>query len=94
MNTITAPYVPHSDTSHAAALAMLHELSRLESVVLAFLKHRQDGATDEQMQGALHMNPNTQRPRRVALVEKGLVIDSGQKRKTWAGREATVWRAA
>ncbi len=90
---IGAPYIVGSDSSYAAALAMQHELGRLESVVLAFLKKRPEGALDEQMQALLHMNPNTQRPRRVSLVEKGLVRDSGRKARTWAGRLATVWEA-
>ena len=52
---------------------------------------RQGGATDEEMQHALGMGANTQRPRRRELVQRGLVRDSGKTRKTQAGREAIVW---
>jgi hypothetical protein len=51
------------------------------------------GLTDEQMQTYLGMNPSTQRPRRIELVRSGLVVDSGFKRPTRSGRDATVWRA-
>jgi len=49
------------------------------------------GATDEEIQTWLGMNPSTQRPRRVELVKKGLVVDSGKTRQTRSGRKATVW---
>ena len=51
------------------------------------------GATDEQMQRSLGMNGNAQRPRRVELVEAGLVVDSERTRKTTFGRLAIVWVA-
>ena len=50
------------------------------------------GATDEELQLALDMNPSTQRPRRVELVEKGWVEKSEHRRPTRAGRSAVVWR--
>lgn len=52
---------------------------------------RTGGATDEEMQQALDMNPSTQRPRRVELVDDGWVEDSGRTRKTPSGRDAVVW---
>lgn len=94
MSEVAAPYIRGSETSKAAALAIEHDLNRLESIVLALIREREEGVTDEQMQGLLGMNPNTQRPRRIALVARGLVRDSGEKRRTWAGRWATVWEAA
>jgi hypothetical protein len=38
------------------------------------------------------MNPSTQRPRRVELVEGGWVEDSGERRPTRSGMDAVVWR--
>lgn len=52
-----------------------------------------NGLTDEEMQFALGMNPSTQRPRRVELVDGGFIIDSHQRRKTRSGRTAIVWIA-
>lgn len=88
-----APYIVGSDTSYASAIAMQHKLNRLEGVVLAWLRDKPGGATDEQMQDALEMNPNTQRPRRISLVSKGLIVDSGVRRRTGSGRMAVVWAA-
>jgi hypothetical protein len=45
------------------------------------------------MQSSLPMNPNTQRPRRVELVQGLWVVDSGRTRKTMGGDEAVVWVA-
>jgi hypothetical protein len=57
------------------------------------LKRGERGATDEEMQLASRMNPSTQRPRRIELVDLGLAVDSGLVRKTKTGRKAVVWRA-
>ena len=51
------------------------------------------GATDEDIARYIHMNPSTVRPRRLELVEAGLVRDSGRTRKTRSDREAIVWVA-
>jgi hypothetical protein len=46
------------------------------------------------MQAELQMQGSTQRPRRVELVRAGLVVDSGLRRRTFAGRSAVVWKGA
>jgi hypothetical protein len=33
------------------------------------------------------------RSRRAELVDRGLVKDTGERRKTWSGRNAIVWQA-
>ena len=82
----------HSSTSLEAALNVQPKAATLRRVVLDYLRQcGRDGATDEQIQNALSMNPSTQRPRRIELVEGGLVCDSGQVRKTTSGRNAVVW---
>ena len=82
----------HSETSRTAALEIETSAKTLRAKVLGFIRISGDyGATDEELQVALEMNPSTQRPRRVELVEKGLVVDSGKKRKTKSNRSATVW---
>ena len=50
------------------------------------------GATDEEMQKALDMNPSTQRPRRVELVEGGWVERTDRRRRTSSKTPAAVWR--
>lgn len=86
------PFQRHSETSKAAALAIAPRLNALQQRVLAKIKAAGTfGATDEELQGWLNLNPSTERPRRIELVEKGLVVDSGTTRKTRSGRLAVVW---
>lgn len=88
------PAQRHSETSVAAALAIEPAAGTLRAEVLACLRRcGPQGATDEEMQWDMRMGPNTQRPRRVELVDRGLVVDSGLRRRTAAGRRAVVWRA-
>ena len=91
---MSAPAQRHSATSCAAALSVEDSLNRWQGVVLKHLRRMgNNGATDEEMQRWLGLNPSTQRPRRVELVNKGLVKDSGRTRPTRSGRRATVWVA-
>jgi hypothetical protein len=39
------------------------------------------GATDLEMQHALSLAGNSQRPRRIELVGAGLIVDSGRRRR-------------
>lgn len=87
------------DTSKAAADAIRPVAADLRERVLNFLRFRgATGATDQEIQDALSMDPSTQRPRRGELVEAGLVRgawdgNGAVKRKTRAGRAARVWVA-
>jgi transcription initiation factor IIE alpha subunit len=77
-----------------AAVAIEPNAGTLLRQVLSLLRWRKAyGATDEEMQDHLKMNPSTQRPRRVELVNRKLVVDSGRTRLTRSGRKATVWVA-
>ncbi len=88
----TLPYVPHSETSRLAAAEAESSASTLRAFVFQEIRRaRSYGRTDEEIQDYLRMNPSTERPRRIELVFRGLVVDSGEKRKTKAGRWATVW---
>lgn len=87
----SAPYQRHSEPSKAAARAIRPSAGTLRERVLGYLMTCLDGATDEQIQLALGMNPSTQRPRRIELLRAGSIKDSGRKRKTTSGRAATVW---
>jgi len=86
------PHVKDSDTSRDAALLAIPKAQTQRSRVLQVLKHIwPKGRTDEEIQDLLQMNPSTERPRRIELVQKGLVFDSMVKRKTRSGRLAVVW---
>lgn len=88
-----APFQTHSRTS-AAAARQISPAATLRLGVLKFIQQRGPlGATDEEIQAGLTMNPSTQRPRRVELCNLGLVSDSGTTRRTKSGRAAVVWVA-
>ena len=92
----TAPYQPHSDTSRAAAASQPRaQLARYQARVLEVIRQSLAyGATDEEIARLfVTIGPNTVRPRRVELVARGLVRDSGIRRATASGRKATVWVA-
>lgn len=89
-----APAQQHSVTSMQAADALDEKtLTRLHRLVLDFLRARPEGATDEEIASGLGLNPSTQRPRRIELAQRGLVVEAGV-RKTASKRNATVWRVA
>lgn len=90
----TAPFQPHSPPSKEAARGIEKDMGRLQALVYELILGRAAyGATDEEICHALKLNPSTARPRRVELVERGKVYDSGLTRKTRSGRAATIWRA-
>ena len=90
-----APAVRGSATSAAAADSLGPKtLNAMQVRVLRFLQTcGAFGATDEEMQLALRMNPSTQRPRRGELARRGFVVACGTRR-TASGRVARVWRVA
>jgi hypothetical protein len=88
----SAPYVPGSPTSAAAAQAIRPSAATLRQQVFDFIMGRGiDGATDEEIQIALGMGGSTERPRRRELQLAGLIVESGEIRPTATGRAATVW---
>jgi hypothetical protein len=89
-----APAVNGSATSAAAADSLKPKtLNAMQQRVLELLQATPDGLTDEEMARRLGMNPSTQRPRRIELARRGLVVTCGTRR-TASGRNADVWRAA
>ena len=87
-----APSVNGSATSAAAADSLGPKtLNALQRRVLELLQATPDGLTDEEMARRLGMNPSTQRPRRIELARRGLVVTCGTRR-TASGRNADVWR--
>lgn len=82
------------DTSRAAAVSVLPRTGTKRAMVLEAIRYADDeGRTDEELQNQLGMNSSTQRPRRLELVEAGLVIDSGHRRPTSTGSMAICWIA-
>lgn len=90
----TAPFVPGSDTSREAAESVQPHLERLEAKVLHAIRSGGDGGlTDDEGEHVLGLAHQTYSARRRALVQKGLVEASDQRRPTRSGRRATVWVA-
>lgn len=86
--------LPHSgsDTSREAAERMVPGASAQAARVFQFIsKCGKEGATDHEIQSALAMTGDSERPRRWSLQRAGLIRDSGQRRKSPAGRQAIVW---
>jgi hypothetical protein len=87
------PFQSHSDTSRDAARSKQGDKKNEMSRVFWHLVNCADhGATDEEVQHALGMIGSTERPRRVELMDGGIVVDSGGRRPTMSGRSATVWK--
>jgi transcription initiation factor IIE alpha subunit len=84
------PYQAHSTTSHEAAESMRGKAPSVREKVLAEL--RRAPATDEELVARLGISQNTVRPRRVELLQAGMIAEVG-RRATSSGRYATVWSA-
>ena len=70
---------PHADTLRLQVLECIRDAGRA-------------GMTDEQVQDALGMPGNTERPRRRELFMAGRIVAAPEMRKTRSGRMANVWR--
>lgn len=90
--TETLPFVQGSDTSKAAAVSMGKAAKQMRQQVLECIQLL-GPMTDEQVQDLLKMNPSTERPRRIELVQLGLVLPYG-KSTTRSGRVAITWKVA
>lgn len=85
-----SPFQRHSPTSRASAVEIDPTTATLREQVFTYLAAH-GPMTDEGVQEALGMNANTERPRRVELVEAGRVCEVDQTGVTRAGRSAVRW---
>lgn len=81
-----------ASTSREAYASVVNDLGAMRAKVYRAL-HRKP-RTDEELIRLTGLSPNSCRPRRVELVEMGLVQDSGQRKQTRSGRWAIVWMVA
>lgn len=86
------PAQRHSATSVAAAESMLGKTEAPRERVFACIREH-GPITDERIAELTGMNANTSRPRRIELVDMGLVKAGGISRRTRSGRKATAWVA-
>lgn len=89
-----APFISHSPESLRASVAIEGARDTLRRAVYKLIRDSgEQGATDDEMQVQLQMNPSTQRPRRIELWTAGLIRKDGRSRITRSGRSAAVWVA-
>lgn len=92
MSEPIAPFQRHSDTSYAAAKAIAPHAGAQRARVYATLV-AYGPSTQEQLSDALGLGGDSVRPRTIELRRRGLVVDSGLRRRTRSGRWAVVWMA-
>jgi hypothetical protein len=79
-------------TSVEAADAIAPNLGRLQRLVLGVIKGRgARGATADECAAALSMDRWSTQPRTSELRRKGLIVDSGQRRRNETRKNAIVW---
>jgi hypothetical protein len=78
-----------SDTMAMAALQAMPRSGTQRRKVLAAIAEKP--RTDDELQYDLAMSGNTERPRRVELVEGGWIEDSNVRRPTHDNQDAIVW---
>ena len=87
---------PPARIMQATTLEAFHTSRELakstRGLIIRYLGAREAvGATDQEMQDALDIGPQSQTPARRKLAQDHLVADSGKKRLTRSGRKAIVW---
>ena len=87
---IIPPAQLHSETSKAAARSIKGEVGHIRQQV--YLHLQAFSSTDEEIAQNLGKKENTTRPRRIELVNLGLVHAVGTKRGS-SGRKAQIWAA-
>lgn len=93
MSAPTAPFQGESVTSYQAALALdTAALSRRHKEILHALRSL-GPMTDGEIQQKCAMHESTERPRRIELVRRGLVVKVGTKDNS-RGRACSVWAVA
>ena len=88
----SAPYQPHSDTSREAAQAIVDKLPALRGNVYRVIHAAgREGVTDLEIEEALSIPGSTVRPRRIELLDMGLIRAAKEKKRTPSGRWAYAW---
>ncbi len=83
------------DTSIAAGDALAPKLGRLQRMAEAAIRDAGWlGLTADELAARLDMDRYTIQPRTSELQRKGLIRDSGQRRRNASGKQAIVWVAA
>lgn len=92
MTTTLPPFVRSSETSRAAALSMYDHAPTQKELVLAAIR-TYGPVSDQRIAELTGLPGDSVRPRRVALLNDGLIEQSGEG-VTTAGRKCALWVAA
>lgn len=82
------------ETAKSAARAIESKVNKLQAIVLEHLKAHPGGATTREIAEAAGIEWTSISPRMRPLADRGLVIDSGEIRRSPGHREQIVWRLA
>ena len=87
------PFQAHSQTSLEAALSVMTTAATDRKRILEFIRSRDPfpGASSDECQVEFGLTHQTGSARVSELLQMGLIIESGRKRKTRAGRNADVY---
>lgn len=90
------PAVRKSRTSQAAARAVQPSKAEAQrrAILAALDKAGAAGLTDGEIQERSGVHPDAERPRRVELVNRGLVIKTARERPSPKNQPCTVWVGA
>lgn len=80
------------ETSIAAADAIAERAPTLRELTLRAIQASEGGLTADEAADALGMSILSIRPRVTELARRGLVEDSGERRRNQSGKSAIVWR--
>lgn len=81
-----------SDTSETAARTMREPAAKVRERVLSFIAARGSrGATCDEVERELNMSHQCASPRIHELHTRGVIVNSGMRRRTRSNRPAVVW---
>lgn len=87
---------PHNGTATSKAAARQIKVvagTQRAEILRAIVEAGSEGLTDKEIQDALGMGGDTERPRRGELLKGGYVRESGELRETANNRKGIVWVA-
>jgi len=93
-NMITQGFARITDPETSKEAAKSVDVSNMEQVVLDVIKSFPEGCISQEVESILsHVRASSITPRYRPLIHKGLIVDTGQKRPGFSGRNQRVMKA-